>query len=217
MKENGKSTIFILDDHPLIRHGLKSLISLDSELRVCGETGEASSILESIKLLNPDLITMDLSLNYGNGLELIKDIITFNNKISILVISLRDELIYAERALHAGAKGFISKTAASEIIIIGIKMILNGKIYLSQLVKEKIIKKVISGIDNKNGSPIENLSDRELEVFQLIGEGKDKSLIAQNLELTKSTIDTHCAHIKKKLYIDSNTELIKYAISWFIN
>ncbi len=145
MNENDKSTIFIVDDHPIIRYGLKSIINLDTGLIVCGEAGEGSSALRGIKLLNPDLITMDLSLNNENGLELIKDIIAFYPKIPILAISIHDESIYAGRVLRAGARGYVSKTAASETIISAIKIILDGEIYVSQLVKEKIIKKVILG------------------------------------------------------------------------
>jgi DNA-binding NarL/FixJ family response regulator len=204
--------ILIVDDHPLVRTGFAQLIGDCPDLEVCGEAGDMAEALKQIDATSPDLAIIDLSLAGGSGLDLIERIRSRNKDILMLVASMHDETLYAERVLAAGARGYINKQEAQERIIHAIRQVLSGKVYLSQQMTDRLL----SGMVDANGGKrdIDSLSNRELQVFELIGEGVSSSQIAEQLNLSIKTIETHQAHIKKKLGLGSAHELNQRAIRW---
>jgi DNA-binding NarL/FixJ family response regulator len=204
--------ILIVDDHPLVRTGFAQLIGDCPDLEVCGEAGDMAEALKQIDANSPDLAIIDLSLAGGSGLDLIERIRSRNKDILMLVASMHDETLYAERVLTAGARGYINKQEAQERIIHAIRQVLSGKVYLSQQMTDRLL----SGMVDANGGKrdIDSLSNRELQVFELIGEGVSSSQIAEQLNLSIKTIETHQAHIKKKLGLGSAHELNQRAIRW---
>jgi DNA-binding NarL/FixJ family response regulator len=207
--------ILIVDDHPLVRTGFAQLIGDCPDLEVCGE---ASDMAEALRLIDsdcPDLAIIDLSLAGGSGLDLIERIKSRNLDILMLVASMHDETLYAERVLTAGARGYINKQEAQESIIRAIRQVLAGKVYLSEAMTERLLNGLVDVRDEKRD--IERLSNRELQVFELIGEGVPVSQIASQLNLSIKTIETHQAHIKKKLGLGSAHELNQRAIRWVMD
>ena len=207
--------ILIVDDHPLVRTGFAQLIGDCPDLEVCGE---ASDMAEALRLIDsdcPDLAIIDLSLAGGSGLDLIERIKSRNLDILMLVASMHDETLYAERVLTAGARGYINKQEAQESIIRAIRQVLAGKVYLSEAMTERLLNGLVDVRDEKRD--IERLSNRELQVFELIGEGVPVSQIANQLNLSIKTIETHQAHIKKKLGLGSAHELNQRAIRWVMD
>jgi DNA-binding NarL/FixJ family response regulator len=204
--------ILIVDDHPLVRTGFAQLIGDCPDLEVCGEAGDMAEALRQIDATGPDLAIIDLSLAGGSGLDLIERIRSRNKDILMLVASMHDETLYAERVLAAGARGYINKQEAQDSIIRAIRQVLSGKVYLSQQMTDRLL----SGMVDANGEKrdIDSLSNRELQVFELIGEGVSSSQIAEQLNLSIKTIETHQAHIKKKLGLGSAHELNQRAIRW---
>lgn len=204
--------ILIVDDHPLVRTGFAQLIGDCPDLEVCGEAGDMSQALIQIEACKPDLAIIDLSLAGGSGLDLIEHIRARDKKILMLVASMHDETLYAERVLAAGARGYINKQEAQERIIQAIRQVLSGKVYLSQHMTDRLL----SGMVDANGEKrdIDSLSNRELQVFELIGQGVATSQMAEQLNLSVKTIETHQAHIKKKLGLGSAHELNQRAIRW---
>lgn len=207
--------ILIVDDHPLVRTGFAQLIGDCADLEVCGEAGDLAEALRQIDATGPDLAIIDLSLAGGSGLDLIERIRSRNKDILMLVASMHDETLYAERVLAAGARGYINKQEAQDSIIRAIRQVLSGKVYLSQQMTDRLL----SGMVNSNGEKrdIDSLSNRELQVFELIGEGVSSSQIAEQLNLSIKTIETHQAHIKKKLGLGSAHELNQRAIRWVMD
>ena len=206
--------IFIVDDHPLVRAGFSQLIGDTADLKVCGEAGDMASALKLLDSITPDLAIIDLSLAGGSGLDLIEHIKARNSEILILVASMHDESLYAERVLAAGARGYINKQEAQEKIIPAIRQVLSGKVYLSEHMTEKILDNIVTGSDDKRG--IESLSNRELQVFEMIGQGIAPGKMARQLNLSIKTIETHQAHIKKKLRLTSAHKLTHRAIRWVL-
>jgi len=206
--------ILIVDDHPLVRAGLAQLIGDTTDLEVCGEAGDMSSALKLLDAMTPDLAIIDLSLSGGSGLDLIERIKARNKEILILVASMHDESLYAERVLALGARGYINKQEAQEKIILAIRQVVNGKIYLSSNMTEKILSNIVSSSDEKQG--IKSLSNRELQVFEMIGQGVAPGKMAKQLNISVKTIETHQAHIKKKLGVTSAHELTHHAIRWVL-
>ena len=204
--------ILIVDDHPLVRSGFAQLIGDCPDMEVCGEAGDMSEALKQVEASNPDLAIIDLSLAGGSGLDLIEHIKSRNKKILMLVASMHDETLYAERVLAAGARGYINKQEAQESIIRAIRQVLSGKVYLSQHMTDRLL----SGMVDANGEKrdIDSLSNRELQVFELIGQGVATGQMAEQLNLSIKTIETHQAHIKKKLGLGSAHELNQRAIRW---
>ncbi len=204
--------ILIVDDHPLVRTGFAQLIGDCPDLEVCGEAGDMAEALKQIDATSPNLAIIDLSLAGGSGLDLIERIRSRNKDILMLVASMHDETLYAERVLAAGARGYINKQEAQESIICAIRQVLSGKVYLSQQMTDRLL----SGMVDANGEKrdIDSLSNRELQVFELIGAGVSSSQIAEQLNLSIKTIETHQAHIKKKLGLGSAHELNQRAIRW---
>ena len=206
--------ILIVDDHPLVRAGFSQLIGDTSDLEVCGESADMADGLTQVELLKPDLAIIDLSLAGGSGLDLIKHIRAHGNEVLILVASMHDELLYAERVITAGAQGYINKQEAQDKIIPAIRQVLKGKRYLSARMTDRFQGKLTSTTNNKRD--IDALSNRELQTFELIGQGMAVSDIAQHLNISIKTIETHQAHIKKKLGLKTAHELTHRAIRWLL-
>jgi len=207
--------ILIVDDHPLVRTGFAQLIGDCPDLEVCGEAGDMAEALRQIDGAHPDLAIIDLSLAGGSGLDLIEHIKSRDKNILMLVASMHDETLYAERVLAAGARGYINKQEAQDSIIRAIRQVLSGKVYLSQQMTDRLLSGMVD--TNNETRDIDSLSNRELQVFELIGEGVPASQIAEQLNLSVKTIETHQAHIKKKLGLDSAHELNQRAIRWVMD
>jgi DNA-binding NarL/FixJ family response regulator len=207
-----RKTVFLVDDHPLLRQGLTLLINQQQDLVVCGEAEEANSALRAIGAINPDILIADISLNGPDGLELLKNLRATHPYLPVLILSMHDEAIYAERALRARASGYIMKQEAAEKVLIAVRRILSGDIYLSDRMANKLLHQYVSGATADVNSKLSTLSDRELEVFRLIGEGRSTRQIAERLHLSIKTVETYQAHIKDKLSLRSGRELVQHAI-----
>jgi DNA-binding NarL/FixJ family response regulator len=213
---NRKSKIFVVDDHPIVRQGLGLLINREPDMIVCGAAEETQSALRAIPTLQPDVMVVDISLTGPDGLELVKTIRTRDANLPILVLSMHDESIYAERALRAGANGYIMKQEATEKVLVAIRRILRGEVYLSDRVSSKMLQQYVRGSSTARESPVADLSDRELEVFRLVGEGHGTRQIAEELHLSVKTVETYQAHIKEKLSLRNARELVQHAIEWHL-
>ena len=208
--------IFIVDDHPLSRKGLIQIIKPEADLEVCGEAESAAQTLERLETLHPDLVIVDISLKDSNGIDLTKTIKTLYPKLGILVLSMYSESVYGERALQAGAGGYVIKNEAPETILLAIRDILNGEIYVSENLSKKLLRRFSRGAaPDSDTTSVEKLSDRELEVFQLIGQGFSTGEIAKKLYLSGKTVDTYRAQIKQKLNLSTSSELLRYALHYF--
>lgn len=212
-----KSKILLIDDHPLVREWLANLINQQSDLRVCGEAAEGSAALELIGTEKPDIVIVDISLEGGSGIELIKNIKALHPGVLILVLSMHDETLYAERALRAGGRGYIMKREATKKILQGIRAVLEGKLFISDRMNALMAEKFVDGKPHASHSPIEELSDRELEVFQLMGRGMTTRQIADALHVSFKTVQAFHARIKEKLNLANATELLREAIRWYDN
>ena len=208
--------ILIVDDHPIVRDGLIAALSRKPELEVCGEAATIVDALALVDSQQPDLAIIDLSLSDGSGLDLIKRIKTRNASIKMLVLSMSDESLYAERALRAGALGFLHKQEAREKLLNAIRQVLAGKIFVSETINNRLLQQVMVGRQPLQQSPITALSDRELEIFELIGQGLGSSEIAQRLHLGIKTIETHRQRIKGKLDLKNSLELVRHATQWVL-
>ncbi len=214
--ENGNRTyeVFIIDDHPLVRAGLRDLIDSQKDLSVCGEAENVSGAFQTIKGSTPDVAVVDLSLGLDSGLRLIDDFSSSCEHLPILVLSMHDELIYAERCLKAGAKGYIMKDKQPAEVLTAIRSVLNGDIYISDIIRKRLINTFVNDKFEDHNSPVEILSNRELEVYQLIGKGIDKREIAEQLNLSVKTIETYLSHIIKKMNFKGSRELLMKAVKW---
>jgi DNA-binding NarL/FixJ family response regulator len=215
--QTGKKTVLVVDDHPLMRQGLALLINQQQDMQVCGEAEEAQAAMQAIAQLQPDIMILDISLKGPDGIELLKNIRATEPDLPVLVLSMHDEAIYAERALRARANGYIMKQEATEKVLVAVRRILSGEVYLSERMSNKMLQQYIGGTPNMIQSRIASLSDRELEVFRRIGEGRATREIAEELHLSVKTVETYQAHIKDKLALRSGRELIQHAIQWKIN
>jgi DNA-binding NarL/FixJ family response regulator len=215
--DGGKKRIFIVDDHPLVREWLATLINQQSDLRVCGEAENAADALKLIGSAKPHLAIVDISMEGGSGLELIKKIKTNNPvlpSVAVIVLSMHDELLYCERALRAGARGYIMKREATRHVLQGIRCVLGGEMYLSERIAKMMAEKFLEGKPLTTSSPVELLSNRELEVFQLLGRGFGTRQIAEALDVGFKTVQAFRARIKEKLRLTSATELLREATRW---
>jgi DNA-binding NarL/FixJ family response regulator len=215
--ETAKKAVLVVDDHPLMRQGLALLINQQQDMQVCGEAEEAQAALQAIARRRPDIMILDISLNGPDGLELLKSIRASDPDLPVLVLSMHDEAIYAERVLRARANGYIMKQEATEKVLVALRRILNGEVYLSDRMSNKMLQQFIGGVPTMIESRLSALSDRELEVFRLIGEGRATREIAEELHLSVKTVETYQAHIKEKLALRSGRELIQHAIQWKVN
>ena len=212
-----KKRILVVDDHPIVRQGLALLINREPDLVVCGEAEEAMGAMHVLASARPDVLIVDISLNGPDGLDLLKTIRTTHPTLPVLILSMHDESIYAERALRAGANGYIMKQEATEKVLVAVRRILSGEIYVSDRIANKMLKHYITGSGTLRNSSIADLSDRELEVFRLIGEGHGTRQIAEELHLSIKTVESYQAHIKEKLSLRSARELMQHAIQWNMN
>jgi len=206
--------VFLVDDHPLVREWLGSLIERQPDLAVCGQAETSGTAYEAIVRLQPDVAVVDLSLEDGSGLELIKQLQTIPSPPKILVLSMHDEAMYAERVLRAGATGYVMKRSATGRVIDAIRQVLQGRLYISEAVSEKMAEKFVLARTQPGVSPMALLSDREMEVFQMIGQGLENRRIAEMLHLSPKTVQVYCGRIKEKLGLDNATALIGEAVRW---
>jgi len=210
-----KTRVLVVDDHPIVRQGLTLLIDGERDLTVCGEAEEAQGAMQQIPVCRPDILIVDISLNGPDGLELLKGIRLSYPNLPVLILSMHDESIYAERALRAGANGYIMKQEATEKVLVALRRILNREIYVSERIANKMLKHYIGGAAGTH-SPMADLTDRELEVFRLIGEGHGTRQIAEELHLSVKTVESYQAHIKEKLSLHNARQLVQHAIQWSI-
>lgn len=209
-----RKRVLIVDDHPMMRQGLAQLIQHEPDLCVCGQADRAGQALEAIAANPPDLVLVDISLPDRSGLELIKDVHALRPDLPFLVVSMHDEALYAERVLRAGGRGYVMKQEGGKILMQAIRQVLGGQIYVSEKMSAKILE-IFSGRRTDNlQSPVERLSDREFEVFQLVGQGQGTREIAQRLHLSVKTVEVHRANMKRKLALKSGADLVRYAIRW---
>jgi DNA-binding NarL/FixJ family response regulator len=208
-----KYRVFIVDDHPLVREGLANLINQQADVAVCGEAEDSAGALDDIQAMNPDVILVDISLKNESGLELVKTLRTQFPDLAVIVLSMHDEALYAERALHAGARGYVMKRETTKNVLTAIRRVLQGDIYVSDRVVNAMAKRM-SSRKTAAAEPVERLSDRELEIFRLLGQGRTPSQIAEDLRLSLKTVQAYCARAKEKFGVTSLTELLRAAIRW---
>jgi DNA-binding NarL/FixJ family response regulator len=206
--------ILLVDDHSFMRDGLAQLIDRQPDMKVCGEAGDPAEALRQLAKTKPDLVLTDLTMPGRSGLEFIKDLRAADSSVAILVISMHDEAVYAERALRAGARGYIMKGAGGENLLTALRQVLRGDVYVSPQMSARILAGLSGSKPRGSSSPIEKLTDREFEVFQLIGQGKSTRDIAEQLHLSPKTVDVHRTHLKEKLELKDATALIRHAVRW---
>ena len=209
--------LLIVDDHPLVRSGIRAIIQLEPDLEVCGEAEDHQSALNAIRALKPDMVLVDISLKNSNGLNLLKDIAHEHPQVMTLAVSMHDEYTYAIRCLKAGAKGYIMKQEGTEKIRDAIRSVLAGKTYLSDEMTQSAVEQFGPGRAVPGSSPVEALSNRELELFQLTGQGKEISEIAEIMNISPRTVEVHRSHIKKKLGLRTSTDIFQMAYDWLRN
>jgi DNA-binding NarL/FixJ family response regulator len=213
-QSQGEIRVLLVDDHPIVRQGVQLLVDSEEGMRVCGTAESPTGALEQIKATKPTIAVVDLSLKDGNGLDLIKDIKIRYPKVAVLVLSMRDDSFYAERALRAGAMGYITKEEATDRIVEGIRRVLAGEVYLTDSLSAQLLGRMVDKNASLETSPIDELTDRELQVFDMIGQGMATREIAENLKLSVKTVESHREHIKNKLNLTNATELLKRALQW---
>ena len=206
--------ILLIDDHPIMRHGLAQLLRMEEGLEICGEAGSAREGLEVIPKVSPDLVILDLTLPDRHGLELLKEIQALHPGMRCLVLSMHDEALYAERALRAGARGYIMKEVAADHLVNAVRKILSGGIFVSEAISARMIEQLSSTRSRTSPAGIETLTDRELEVLGMIGVGTTTKHIAEKLSISVRTVEAHRSHIKEKLAITDGAALVRYAVQW---
>lgn len=214
---NRISTVFLVDDHPLVREWLANLINQLPDLRVCGEAARAGQALEGLREHRPDIAIVDLALPEGSGLDLVKKIRTEMPEIAVVVLSMHDERYYAERAFRAGARGYVMKGEATSSIVAAIREVLGSKFYVGPRMQSIFARRFgdaeLQGLDGLR-APVQKLSDREMEVFRLLGQGYETRRVAQSLKVSIKTVQTYCARIKEKLQLANAAELLRDAVLW---
>jgi DNA-binding NarL/FixJ family response regulator len=206
--------IFLVDDHPLVREGLANLINGQSDLIICGEAEDWAGAIAGIAKTRPDVALIDISLKNESGLELVKNLESQFPLVALIVLSMHDEALYAERALRAGARGYVMKRETTKSVLTSIRRVLEGGVYVSERVVNSMARRLNSSDKASMRSPVERLSDRELEIFRLLGQGRTTSQIAEDLHLSLKTVQAYCARAKEKFGIDSLGELLRAAIRW---
>lgn len=209
-----RKKILIVDDHPMMRDGLAALIQAQPDLAVCGQAADAREALQAVEALRPDLVLMDISLPGKSGLEAVKDIQALRPGLAMLVISMHDEALYAERVLRAGARGYIMKQEGGKRIMEAIRAVLENKIFVSEKMSARILESFTGRRTETAASEVESLTDREFEVFQLIGRGRSTKEIGDQLHISVKTVEVHRVNIKTKLKLATSPELIHYAVRW---
>ena len=213
-KSGARRRIFIVDDHPLVRDGLANLINQQPDLMVCGQAEDAAQTLAGIGVSRAELALIDISLKTASGLELVKDLKIHHPDVALIVLSMHDEMLYAERAIRAGARGYVMKRETTKEVLTAIRRVLQGDVYVSERVVNLMARRLGSPRKTAATSPVEQLSDRELEIFRLLGQGRTTSQIAADLHLSLKTVQAYCARAKEKFGVDSLAELLRAAIRW---
>jgi len=206
--------ILLIDDHPFMRAGLAQLIDRQPDMIVCGEAGNPAEAFTAMAAAKPDLVLSDLTMPGRSGLEFIKDLLAVSPGMPVLVVSMHDEVVYSERALRAGARGYIMKEAGGENLLAALRQVMRGEVYLSPRMSARVLEGMAGRRPRSSQSPIETLTDREFEVFQLIGQGKSTRDIATQLHISPKTVDVHRGHLKEKLNLRDVTALIRHAVRW---
>lgn len=206
--------VLLVEDHPIFRKGIAMLLQHEPDLCICAEAETASHALELVDKVVPDIVLADITLKDTNGIELVKSLKAMRPEIPVLVISMHEESLYAERALRAGARGYLMKQAPPDQVVAAIRQVLRGELYLSASAHHHMLNTFLTGQRNVAGDPVSKLSDRELEIFELLGRGHGTSMIAQELHLSVKTIESHRAHIKTKLGLTTAPELMRAAVEW---
>ena len=209
--------VLIVDDHPIVRQGLRRMIEAEADLVVCGEVQTEKEARAAIRALVPDVVIVDISLAQGDGLELVRDVHAQQPELPMLVLSMHDELIFGERLLAAGASGYIMKQAASEQLQVALRRVLSGGVYVSDSLAGSLNKGRVNGAEGLGSEPIDRLSNRELQVLSLIGRGLSSREAADGLGLSIKTVETHRQSLKRKLNLATNAQLLQYAIKWYGN
>jgi DNA-binding NarL/FixJ family response regulator len=209
-----QTRILLVDDHPIVRQGLSQMIDREPDFTVCGEAEDVISATRAVAMLKPDIVVVDISLNGPGGLEIMRCMRETDPELRVLILSMYDEMVYAERALRAGANGYIMKQEATEDILGALRRILGGEVYVSERVANKVLKRLARGDGVMRPMPVESLTDRELEVYRLIGEGHGTRQISEELNLSVKTVETYQAHIKAKLGLKNGRELVQHAVAW---
>ena len=214
---SAKRRIFIVDDHAMFRDGLRRLIDLEPDMTVCGDASDAADGLERIRESSPDLAIVDISLDNTSGSDLIKTIKRDYEDMPVLVVSMHSESLYGDRALRAGAMGYVMKSEPATTVVAAIRKVLSGNVHISENMATMVVSKFVKGDPEQIPSPLEALSDRELEVFRMLGQGKGTREIAQEMNVAMPTISSFKNRIKEKLKLKNSTEMILYALQWFRN
>jgi DNA-binding NarL/FixJ family response regulator len=209
-----KKTVMVVDDHPILRRGIVQLINDDPGLKVVGESEDVAGAMKILEAGAPDIAVIDISLKDGNGIDLVRTITERWSQMPVLVFSMHDEAFYAERVLRAGARGYVTKGEPATRVIEGLHKVLGGQVFVSEKIAAKMLHRVVGGQRQPEGFPIDSLSDREFEIFSLIGEGLQTREVADQLGLSIKTVESHRENIKRKLNIDNATELLQRAIHW---
>jgi DNA-binding NarL/FixJ family response regulator len=212
--DTNKKKVFVVDDHPIVRERVAELINQEPDLIVSGEAEDAVQAVKAVAASAPDIAIVDITLKDTYGIELIKQLKELHPKLPILVLSMHDESLYGERALRAGARGYLTKQEASKKVVDAIRRILRGEIYVSDKLAGSLVRKVAGGNDQAGGSPVDVLTDRELEVFQLLGQGLTVREVAERLFVSAKTVEAHREHIKQKLNFKTSSELLRFAIQY---
>lgn len=210
--DSGKRRIFVVDDHPIVRQGLAQLINSEPDLVVCGQGEDAYGSLRAIKEAKPDLALVDVSLKDSDGIELLKELRAAAPELPVLILSMHDESLYAERALRAGARGYIMKQEAPQTLLSAVRKVLSGEVYVSDRMGATLLQRIVGGKKPGGDLPMDRLTDRELEVFGMIGAGQSMKEIADKLCLSVKTVEAHREHIKEKLNLKNSAELLRFAI-----
>jgi DNA-binding NarL/FixJ family response regulator len=215
--ERAPARVLIVDDHPIVRHGLRRMIEAEPDLTVCGEAQDEREARSAIRELEPDIVIVDISLSQGDGLELVRDVHAQRPRLPMLVLSMHDEAIYAERLLAAGASGYIMKQAASDQLLVALRRVLSGETYLSPALASTLHARRGQPSSTSCGTadPIRRLSNRELQVLSLIGRGQSSREVAESLGVSVKTVESHRQSLKRKLNLSTNAQLLQYAINWY--
>ena len=211
-RSSGKTRVVIVDDHPIVRQGLAELINCQDDMEHCGGAADCDEAVAVIERSQPDVVIVDISLRESNGIDLVKTLHATMPKLTILVLSMHDEAFYVERVLHAGARGYITKDEASDTVITAIRKVLDGQIYVSQQMASKVLSRFLS--NGKASNPEDRLTNRELQVFELLGQGRPTREVAKELGVAIKTVESHRENIKRKLEISNASELVQKAIHW---
>jgi len=209
-----KRRVLLVDDHAILREGFAEIINSKPDLQVCGQASTAGRALDAVSRLKPDLVVVDISLQGGSGLELIKSLKAVHPRLPMLVLSMHEESLYAERALRAGALGYVMKREESKTILEAIRTVLKGEMFVSESVRDQMLHEFVDRKAPETWVPMGHLTDRELEVLELMGQGRTTGEIAKQLHISTSTVETHRVHLKEKLHVKNVSELMRVAVEW---